>query len=1022
MKSVKLFLAILFCSSIFIPPAYAEEEKGKVIVRLPEFIIFSEEQLQEPPVKRPEKAQPFKDMKGLKEDIQAPDSETAPDIEAKEKLKKKTPSERDTGWVYGNSVALLLVKITGEEPADEAVFKSGLYFFKNEDYKKAVDAFKKVIKKYPKSELVSAAAYWIGESNYAMGSLKDAIDVYEEIISKYPNSDYWDYAQYSLGWLYVNEGDYKMAIQHFTKATQSPSMSLAYSAQFWVGDCLMRLKRYEDAIKIFQTLTYPTVSTKHLKEDIFFDGVEKLLAEKVTYRQFISRFPFPESLIINSAMYGLGVAGVGMETHNVSFTKESIKGIKDITWGISINTDRQYLEAALYRSALAYIALNKMDKAREEGRKLRGINPQTAFSDYIEMEVGLYYYKNMDKAAALKIFQGISRSTLQKEIVPVAEFMIGEILYKEGRLMEALASYEKAEKNDERPALGNAAAYKSSIILYQRKDYKRVLEKLMPVRNKRPLIKYKDDINYMIAESLTGAEKYDEALSHYQAIPNASPLAEKVQYGRAWVYYKKGKWKEAAESFDVFLERYPKSPLREDVLFRLSDSYLSMKDFKGYYNAYAQLLKEYPKSGLNTEIALQAGLSMYRVEKFEDAAGIFKNIAAASPKSKEAVEASFRLGWTYFRMNDYKKAISEFNSHIINYPESKFSAEALLKIGDSYYNMKEYPKALQYYNSIKSKHPNSLQLKDAEYGAILAHKQLGNSEAAMSEVEGFVKRNPKAAMSVTLQFQMAEELEAKRKMSEALLAYRKALAISEAGEFADIALYRIGRILFDGKEFYNAITSFNQLLSQYPKSTYITDARYKIAEAYFLLGEYEKAIGKYKDFISLYSENPNISEAMFKIAQSHEKSKKADDAIKAYSEFIKKFPQHKMVPFAYLALGGHYYAKIDNKAAASAYQKAADLLDDEIAAEAQFRLAELALADGRADDAKIEFMKVYYLYPDIDKWASLAQLKTAEIYEKEKKAETAFALYQRIMDKAKNKEDVKKASDAARDIGGTINR
>ena len=161
---------------------------------------------------------------------------------------------------------------------------------------------------------------------------------------------------------------------------------------------------------------------------------------------------------------------------------------------------------------------------------------------------------------------------------------------------------------------------------------------------------------------------------------------------------------------------------------------------------------------------------------------------------------------------------------------------------------------------------------------------------------------------------------------------------------------------------------------------------------------------------------------MFKIAQSHEKSKRADDAIRAYNEFIKKSPQDKMVPFAYLALGGHYYAKIDNKAAASAYQKAADLWDDDIAAEAQFRLAELALADGRADDAKIEFMKVYYLYPDIDKWASLAQLKTAEIYEKEKKAETAFALYQRIMDKAKNKEDVKKASDAARDIGGTINR
>ncbi|MBI5182470.1 MAG: tetratricopeptide repeat protein [Nitrospirae bacterium] len=1020
MKSVKLFLAILLCSAVFIPPAYAEEEK--VIVRLPEFIIFSEEQLQEEPVKRPEKAAPFKDLKGLKEEVQAPDSETTINAEAKEKLKKTTPSQMTTGWVHGNSVALFLMRITGEEPPDEAIFKSALYFFKNEDYKKAIDAFKKTIKKYPKSDYVPAAAYWIAESYYAMGRRDEAIAVYEDIIGKYPVSDYWDYAHYSLGWLYVNEGDYKKAIRYFTKATQSPVSNLAYSAQFWVGDCLMRLKRYEDAIKTFNTLSYPTVTSDLLKEDVFFDGVEKLLAGKVTYREFISRFPFPESLIINTAMYGLGIAGGGIETAGVSFQKGGMKGIKDVTWGIRVNTDMKYLEAAVYRTALAYIALNKMDKAREEARRLKGIDPQTLFSDFIELEVGLYYYKRKDITAALKIFQGLSMGTLQKEIVPIAEFMIGEILYKEGRLIDALSSYEKAERNEERPILGNIASYKAAVILYQRKDYKRVLERLQPLKNKRSLIRYKDDINYMIAESLTGIEKYDEALSHYQAIPNASPLAEKVQYGRAWVYYKKGMWKEAAEAFNVFLDRYHQSPLREDALFRIADSYLNLKDFKGYYNTYAQFLREYPKSGLNAEIAFQAGLSLYRVEKFDDAANIFRNIITTAPRSKEAEEASFRLGWTYFRMNDYKRAISEFNSHVTNHPKSKYITEALLKIGDSYYNLKEYPRALEYYNNIKAKYPNSSQSKDAEYGAILAYKQLGNSEAAMSEAEGFVKKNPKMTMSLTLQFQMAEELEAKKKMGEALIAYRKALALSETSEFADVALYRIGRILFEGRELHNAISELNRLISQYPKSTYAADSRYKIAEAFFLLGEYEQAIGKYKDFISLYSENPNTSEAMLKIAQSYDKAKKGDDAIKAYNEFIKRFPHHKMVPAVYLALGRHYYDKMDKKSAAGAYQKATDLPDDEMAAEAQFRLAELALSEGRNDDAKIEFMKVYYLYPDIDKWASLSQLKTAEIYEKEKKAETAFALYQRIMDKAKSKEDVKKASDAAKNIGGTINR
>ncbi|MBI5043262.1 MAG: tetratricopeptide repeat protein [Nitrospirae bacterium] len=696
MKAIKLFLAItvsILLISVYL--AYAEEEREKVIIRLPEFIIFSEEHLQEAPAAKPEKAAPFKDIKGLKDDVHAPDSETTPNAEAKEKLKKKTPSQMSTGWVYGNSVALFLVRITGEEPADEALFKSGLYFYKNEEYKKAIDAFKKLIKKHPKSNFVPASAYWIAEAYYAMGSLNDAIDAYEDTIKKYPESDYWDYAHYSLGWLYVNKGDYKKAIHYFTMATKAPINSLAYSAQFWVGDCLMRLKQYEDAINIFHTLTYSDVTSKHLNEKSFFEGIEKFVNGRENYREFISRFPFPQSLLINTAMYGLGVYGKGLEKEGISFQRANIKGIKNVVWGISINTDMRYLEAAIYRTALAYIGLNKMEKAREEARRLKNINPMTIFSDYIEMEVGIHYYKNKNKEAALKIFQFIAKNTLQKELAPIAEFMIGEILYKEAKLTDALDSYERAEKNPERPQLSQLASYKSGIILYQRKDYKKVLEKLQPLKNKPALVRYRDDINYLIAESLTALGEYNEAISYYHAIPNTSPLSEKVQYGRGWVYYKKGQWKEAAEAFNIFLEKYPQSPLREDALFRVADSYLNLKDFRAYYNAYGQFLKEYPKSGLNKEIALQAGLAMYRDEKFEDAAAVFKNIASTAPKSEEAEEASFRLGWTYFRTNDYKKAISEFNSHISNYPKSQFIAEALLKTGDSYYNLKEYSKELK---------------------------------------------------------------------------------------------------------------------------------------------------------------------------------------------------------------------------------------------------------------------------------------------------------------------------------------
>ncbi len=1021
MKAIKLFLAItIYIPLISVYPAYAEEEREKVIIRLPEFIIFSEEQLQEAPAAKPEKAAPFKDLKGLKDDVHAPDSLTTADAKAKENLKKTTPSQMSTGWVYGNSVALLLVRITGDEPADEALFKSGLYFYKNEEYKKALEAFKKLIKKHPKSDFASAAAYWIAESYYAMGSLNVAVDAYEDAIKKYPESDYWDYAHYSLGWLYVNEGDYKKAIYYFTKATKSPVNSLAYSAQFWVGDCLMRLKKYEDAINIFHTLTYSDVTSKFLNEKTFFEGIEKFVDGKENYREFISRFPFPQSLLINTAMYGLGVSGKGLETGGISFQRTDIKGIKNIVWGININTDMKYLEAAIYRTALAYIALNKMEKAREEAKRLKQMNPQTNFSDYIEFEVGTHYYKNKNKKEALKIFQFLAKNTLQADLAPVAEFMIGEILYQEGKINEALSSYEKAEKSPERPLLGVIASYKSSIILYQKQEYERVLKKLQPVKGKQILARHKDDINYLIAESLSAMGKYDEALSSYMAISNASPLSEKIQYGRAWVYYKKGLFKEAIEAFNIFLNKYPKSYLREDVLFRIADSYLAHKDFGAYYNAYVQLIKEYPEGNQNNLIALQAGLAMYKEEKFEDAATVFKNIITRTPKSKEAEEASFRLGLTYFRMSEYKKAISEFNSHISNYPKSQFIAEALLKTGDSYYNLKEYPKALEHYNNIRYKYHKSPFVKDAEYGAILAHKQLGNSEAARVETERFVKKNPKAPISITLQFQTAEELEAKKKLGDALLAYRNVLAISETSEFSDVALYRIGRILFEAKEFYSAISSLNQLIANYPKSAYITDARYKIAESYFQLSDYENAITNYKKFASTYPDNSNMPDILFKTALAYSRLKKIDDAVKAYSEFTSKFPEHKLAPSAYLAIGRHFYQdKMDKKTAAAYYQKATELSNEEIAAEAQFALGEIALSEGKTDDAKIEFMKTYYLYPKIDKWGPLAQLKTAEIYEKERKSSAAIAIYQKIMEKAMNKEAVQASGEKIKELKET---
>ena len=69
------------------------------------------------------------------------------------------------------------------------MYNAALSLYREEDYEKASEEFKKFLNSYPKSDLADNAQFWIGECLMGLKQYEQAILAYQEVITKYPKGN-----------------------------------------------------------------------------------------------------------------------------------------------------------------------------------------------------------------------------------------------------------------------------------------------------------------------------------------------------------------------------------------------------------------------------------------------------------------------------------------------------------------------------------------------------------------------------------------------------------------------------------------------------------------------------------------------------------------------------------------------------------------------------------------------------------------------------------------------------------------
>lgn len=329
-------------------------------------------------------------------------------------------------------------------------------------------------------------------------------------------------------------------------------------------------------------------------------------------------------------------------------------------------------------------------------------------------------------------------------------------------------------------------------------------------------------------------------------------------YGKLQYEAGGGTFNEAINVLTRYIEKYPSSERSYEARELLIAAYFNSRNYENAYYA----IKALPNPDSNIREALQkityyraleyytngdteraqalldesmsigispkfgalakfwSGEIAYGEGDYATAARMYSDYIERAPKSeREYKMALYNLGYVRFSQGDMNAARSKFTSFLANWSaRDRYRADALNRKGDTEYASREFTTAVKTYTEAASL--GGIERYYAEYQRALALGMAGEKD----------------------------------KKIEAL----KAIVDADKGDYADDALYELGRTYISSEQYGKGAEMFEKYVDKYPSSPEANAAMLDLGLAYLNLGDADRALRYYQRVID---KDPNTSAA-----------------------------------------------------------------------------------------------------------------------------------------------------------------
>ena len=363
------------------------------------------------------------------------------------------------------------------------------------------------------------------------------------------------------------------------------------------------------------------------------------------------------------------------------------------------------------------------------------------------------------------------------------------------------------------------------------------------------------DCMYFLKES-NNKEALYKLVGQYKNILGKYP---DIRHGNDIAYWRLGHlykamtfYRDAIDSYENLLEKYPMSPLAEEGLYQIGDLLRLSKKYPEAVEVLQTFYAKYPGSALSREAVFSLADTYYRMRLSQDADVWYKNALQRWPDLYGLPDDIFlNTGYHFYSTGNYRRAFQIFTYFRSLYPRNRYASQVVHTMARCLVGMGQTSSAIRLLSTVLAKEGNR---KEA-FRLRLLLAELGS-------------QRPGARTSVC--FPGVENYR------EPLLSCDQMLVELKGDPLTEEVLYLKGSVLTTMNHPREAFDTYATLLQLYPNSRYLASCRKSLEETRNALINDYYGKGDYLAVADLYFTENGFQyhqdmDVLFKIADSLKK-------------------------------------------------------------------------------------------------------------------------------------------------------
>jgi TolA-binding protein len=534
----------------------------------------------------------------------------------------------------------------------------------------------------------------------------------------------------------------------------------------------------------------------------------------------------------------------GRKDEALKYAEDKIKQGKSQYYDLELKQllGHAYFEKKDYAKASTYLGdyVNRSKKVKRE--------------DLYELSYA--YYQNTDYTKAIEGFKQLSGK--EDSLSQHAMYLLGDSYLKTNQKANARNAFLFAASNSSNRTQREIARFNYAKLSYELGYQDEALKSLKTFMTDYPNSQYRDEAVELLVGALANTNNYKDALTLLEGIQSPSQsvkrLLPRILYGRATELISDGRLAEA----DAMLDRVLKDPNNASVL--------ALTNFwKG-------------------ELA-------YRSNKIDDAIKYYyAYLNAGAPTSGEANEKNvkYNLGYTYYRKENYPVAKTFFEPLAANASLSSdaLTQDAYVRTADVYFMSKNYTQARSMYDNVIRMSWSAEDYATFQRAMIAG---INNPTEKINTLNTMMRKFPQSNLVVDANMEIANTYLAQERFREAIPYLNNVVNATSNSSMKPQALLKLGIAYYNMNNNDNAVTTYKQLLNQYPNSPEADDALDNLKTIYVQQGR----PGEYAD-VARQAGKPlteNTQDSLtYAAAQIQYDAGRFDAALNSFSSYLQQFP------------------------------------------------------------------------------------------------------------------------------------